>query len=132
MNHQVPVILKNLGRGISKNSPQILTGLGCIGVVSTAIVTGQATLKAQALIQTEETCRHHEKNYAPLTRLEMLQLSWKFYIPTVLIGATSIACIIGAHNVNIKRIEAMTTLYSLSKVAFREYKDQVVKEIGKN
>ena len=39
-------ISKNLGGLISKNSPHILTGLGCAGVLSTAVLAVKGTPKA--------------------------------------------------------------------------------------
>ena len=41
--NKIEAVAKNLGGVISKNSPHILTGLGCAGLVSTAILTGRAT-----------------------------------------------------------------------------------------
>ena len=55
---------KNLGGLISKNSPRILTGLGCAGVVSTTILAAKASPKAIAILEEEaeyrkrDQCRH--------------------------------------------------------------------------
>lgn len=119
--------LQNIGRAIVKNSPAILTGLGCAGVPTTAFFTGHATLKAYKLIKMEE-----EEDDKILSPREIVGLTWKVFIPPVLMGATSMACILGANRVNSIRNAALAAAYSFSETAFREYKEKVVEQIGKN
>ena len=117
--------VKNLGGVISRNSPAILTGLGCAGVLTTAILTGRATLRASEILKME----------APNEQLpptEIVKLTWKVFIPPVLVGVSSIACIVGANTINTHRNAALAALYSLSETAFREYKEKTVEEIGRN
>ena len=140
---QAQKILKNLGGVISKNSPHILTGLGSAGVFSTAILTGRATLKANKIIIEEKEYRDSQidcdsysqvKYNKPesISKKEVIQLTWKVFIPPLLMGATSIACIIGANTINTNRTAAIAALYSLSETALREYKEKVAEEIGFN
>jgi hypothetical protein len=119
--------LQNLGGAILKNSPYILTGLGCAGVLTTALFTGHATLKAYELIKMEEYDKKEE-----LTTQEIVKVTWKVFIPPVLMGITSIVCILGANSINANRNAALAALYSLSETAFREYKEKVVEQIGKS
>ena len=122
---QVQQGVKNLGGVISRNSPAILTGLGCAGVLTTAILTGRATLRASEILKMEAPDKQ-------LPATEIVKLTWKVFIPPVLVGASSIACIIGANTINTHRNAALAALYSLSETAFREYKEKVVEEIGRN
>lgn len=117
--------VKNLGGVISRNSPAILTGLGCAGVLTTAILTGRATLRASEILKMEAPDEQ-------LPAAEIVKLTWKVFIPPVLVGASSIACIIGANTINTHRNAALAALYSLSETAFREYEEKVVEEIGRN
>lgn len=123
-------ITKNLGGIISKNSPHILTGLGCAGVLSTAILAVKATPKALAILD-EETLYREQKHFIPLKKLEVVKLTWKCYLPASFVGVASIGCIIGANTVHVRRSAALASLYALSESAFREYKTKVVQEIGK-
>lgn len=123
--------LKNLGGVLSRNSPAILTGLGCAGVLGTALLTGRASIKAYQILD-DEIYRRCKGAKEPITNPEAFQMTWKVFIPPVLMGATSIACIIGANSINSSRNAALAALYSLSETAFREYKDKVVEEIGHN
>ena len=117
----LPQIAKNFGGVISKNSPHILTALGCTGVLGTAVLAGKASIRAYQILETE----------GDLTGPEIVQHTWKIFVPPVAMGAVSIACIIGANAVNAKRNAALAALYSLSETAFREYKTKVVEQIGK-
>ena len=123
---------KNLGGVISKNSPTILTGLGVGGLATTAVLTGTATVKAVRLVD-EINQENSQSEYAHrLTKKEIIGLSWKFYIPAIAMGILTGTCIIGSNSINQRRNAALSALYSLSETAFREYKEKVVEEIGKN
>ena len=127
---EVTKILKNLGGIITKNSPHLLTGLGCAGLVSTAIMTAKATPRALVILSTEEEYRD-KKKIVPLSNFDKVKLTWRCYIPAGIVGATAMGCIIGANTINTKRNAALASLYAISESAFREYKTKVIEEIGK-
>lgn len=128
--NKIEAVVKNLGGVISRNSPHILTGLGCAGLVSTAILTGRATPTAIELIEDEQ--QYRKKNgFADVTIMDKFKLTWKCYIPAGIVGLTSIGCIIGANTISTKRNTALAALYTISETAFRDYKTQVVKQLGK-
>lgn len=127
---EVMKITKNLGGIISKNSPHILTGLGCAGLLSTSILTAKASPKALKIIEIEEEYREKNRINA-MSKFDKVKLTWKCYIPAGVVGAATIGCIIGANTVNTRRNAALASLYALSESAFREYKAKVVQEIGK-
>lgn len=112
------------------NSPSIFTGLGVVGLVSTAFLTGQATFKAAEVISTEEFQLAKSGSNYNLTAKDKAQLTWKFYIPAVGVGVLSCGAIIGANQVSSRRTAAVAAAYSLSEKAFTEYKDKVVEKIG--
>lgn len=122
--------LKNLGGVISRNSPHILTGLGCAGVISTAILTGQATPRAMEILKDERRYRK-KNNFVDMKPVDKVKLTWKCYIPAGLVGIASISCIIGANTINTKRNAALAALYTLTDTAFRDYKSKVVEQLGK-
>ncbi|UNI72529.1 MAG: hypothetical protein [Chaetfec virus UA24_144] len=105
---------------VKVHSPEIMTGVAVIGVVSTAILAGEATTKAQRLIEAAEAETPKEK----------VQVAWKCYIPTVVVGCTTIGCIIGATSVNLKRNAALSAAYSLSETFAHEYKQKVIDHLG--
>ena len=128
--NKIGQITKNLGGVISKNSPHILTGIGCAGLLSTAILSAKAAPKALRILELEEEYRE-KKHFIPMTRLDKVKLTWKCYIPAGVMGAVSIGCIIGANTVSTRRNAALASMYALTESAFREYKTKVVEEIGK-
>lgn len=114
---------------VQKNSPYILTGLGVAGLVTTAAMTGHATVKAVRMVDEANSVRS-ELDQASLK--EKFLLTWKLYLPPAIMGATSIACIIGAQSVSAKRNAALASLYSLTETTLKEYQDKVVEQIGAN
>lgn len=122
----------SLSKFMTKNSASILTGLGVAGLIATAILAIKATPKAIDMIDEAEfeKCNETEDDEAILTKKEVVKAAWKCYIPTVITGACSIACIIGSNSVNIKRNAALGAAYELSRVALQEYKNKVVETVG--
>ena len=118
-------IFRSMKRSTSKHSPQILTGLGIAGVVTTTVLAVKATPKAIRLIEAEE-----EEKQEKLTPMEVVKTTWKCYIPTVVSMSTSIACLIFANSVHTKRNTALAAAYKLSETALIEYKNKVVETIG--
>lgn len=113
---------------IKLNSPAIMTGLGVAGVILTAASAVKATLEAQERIELAELMRPAPAE--PLTKREKLARVWPLYIPTAVLAGGSIACILGAHNINVRRQAAVVTLYQIAERGYEEYRTQVVDKIG--
>lgn len=111
---------------LSKHSPEILTGIGVAGMITATVLAVKATPKAMWLIEEEKDRLETDK----LTALETVKTAWKPYIPAVVTGAASIACIVGASSVNARRNAALATAYQVSRTALSEYKTKVVETIG--
>lgn len=112
---------------ISQHSPEILTGIGIAGMVTTAIMAVRATPKALRLIDEKKKELNAEES---LPKKEVVKTCWKCYIPATVMGTASIACLIGASSVSVKRNAALATAYKLSETALTEYRDKVVETIG--
>lgn len=119
-------ILKDFKRFVSAKSPEILTGIGIAGMITTTVLAVRATPKAMSLIEEKK----NEEWTDELSPLEIVKIAWKPYIPAIVTGATSVACIIGASSVNAKRNAALTAAYKLSETALTEYREKVVETIG--
>ena len=124
-------------RVLKKRSPEILTGFGIAGMVTTTALAVKATPKALTLIQDAEIKKvdvQVKEGKGPdelvktLTPAEVVKVAWKPYIPAVLLGTASVACLIGANSVHTRRHAALYSAYKLSETALTEYKDKV-KEI---
>ena len=126
MSKKLPVAMRNAQATISKHSPAILTGIGIAGMVTTTVLAIKATPKAMMLIEE----RKNELNVDKLQPVEVVKTCWKPYLPTVITGAASLACIVGASSVSSKRNAAVMAAYEMSRTAMSEYKDKVVQTIG--
>ena len=131
---QLKAIFTDLGKAARKHSPEILTGIGIAGMLSTTVLAVRATPKALVLIEEKK----REKKFAvikdggdpDLTKFEIVKAAWKPYIPAVITGAASIACLVGASSVNARRNAALAAAYALSETTLADYKEKVVETIG--
>jgi hypothetical protein len=124
----VTKLIKDVGVITSKHCPEILTGLGIAGMITTTVLAVKATPKALKLIEDyreNECADHHE-----LTPIETAKVAWKPYIPAAVTGVVSIGCLVGASSVNARRNAALATAYQLSTTALSDYKEKVVETIG--
>lgn len=103
---------------LKKNSSTILSCVGAVGVVATAVTAVKATPKALELIEERKTELEVEK--IPVG--EVVKTSWKCYIPSIVIGLSTITCIFGANILNKRSQAALISAYSLLDSSFKEYK----------
>lgn len=135
---QVPIaeLLKTAQKTVVANSPAILTAIGVTGTVSTAVLTARATLEASAdlhaMLAEQSGDFGSMDDISAIPFRERARLTWKHYVPPVVVGSTTIACIIGANHISSKRSAALVTAYSIMERGFSEYKDKVVEQIGVN
>ena len=131
MNKQnITGLVKTIQTSVVKHSPEILTGIGIAGMVTTTIFAVKVTPKALDLIAKAEDENDTYGDGEPLTKIEIVRVAWKPYIPAALTCIASIACLIGASSVNFRRNAALATAYKLSEAALTEYKDAVIDTIG--
>lgn len=121
------IITKSIRKVLTKHGPEILTGMGIAGMVTTAVLAVKTTPKAERLLDDEK-----KKCQEPLTKKEVVKTVWKCYIPAAVTCAASIACLVGASSVNLKRNAALATAFQLSEKALATYKEKVVETIGEN
>ena len=111
---------------VTKRTPEILTGIGIAGMVTTVVIAVKATPKAIALIEDEK----HAQKVNKLSAKDTVKTAWKCYIPATITGVTSVACLIGATSVNSRRMAALTAAYQLSETAISEYQEKVKTLVG--
>lgn len=122
--------LSNMFRSIrlvvSKHSPEILTGVGIAGMITTTVLAVKATPKALKLIEEKKKADRVDE----LTPLDTVKTCWKPYASAAVTGTFSIACLIGANSVNARRNAALATAYKISETALTEYREKVVETFG--
>lgn len=119
-------IANNVKKGLSKHSTKILTGLGIAGMCTTVVISVKATPKAIELIENKKK----EEGVDGLSPFETVKTAYKPYIPAIVLGIASTACLIGANSVSSKKTAALAAAYEITKTTFSDYKDRVVETIG--
>lgn len=112
---------------MKKHMSTILSIVGGIGVVATAISTAKATPKALKAIEAAEEMKGEK-----LTKLEKVKYAAPSYIPAVLVGTSTIACIFGAHVLNKRHQIALMSAYALLNTSYKEYKNKVKEMLGED
>lgn len=117
-------LAKNLSIFARKHSPEILTGLGVVGMIATTITAVTATPKALELINESKD----ENGY--ISKKDTIKVAWKQYVPSSIIGIASIACIVGSNKVSLHRSALLAAACSISEEKLKEYKSKVVDVLG--
>lgn len=110
---------------IRRNGSTILTVLGGVGVVATALSTARATTKALDILEQAE-----QEKGEKLTKSEKVKVAGPSYIPAVITGAATIACIFGANVLNKRNQAALMSAYALLDNSYKEYKQKLIELYG--
>ena len=108
---------------IKRHGATILTCAGGVGVIATTVSAVKATPKAIRLL--EEAKKEKGED---LTKVEKIKIAGPKYVPTVLFGVGTLACIFGANVMNKKQQAALVSAYTLIDSSYKEYK-QKLKEL---
>lgn len=123
-------LMKKTQSLVNERSPEILMGVGIVGMITTTILAVKATPKALALIEEEKLRKYKETDDDHVTKVEAIKVAWKPYIPATITGVASIMCLVGSSSVSARRTAAIAAAYQLSETALTEYKEKVVETIG--
>ena len=113
--------LKSLGALCKEQLPTILSGAAVIGVFVTGICAAKASLKAKEEVNQLETP----------TTLDKVKTVAPIYGPTVAVGSVTVACILGANHISVKRYAALAGTCAIAKSQLQEHKDKVLEMFGK-
>lgn len=112
--------LANIKRFVKRNDSTILSIIGSGGVVLTAVLAVRATPKAYELIKADSRFNHDGNQYA-YTKIEAIRSAWKCYIPAVISGIGTIACIFGSDAISRNNRDALIGAYTLLSNSYQEY-----------
>lgn len=131
---------------LNQNSSVILTGVGVVGTVGTAVLTGRASLKSARILDhakeemTKDLVYPDPENGGEatvygtatpvLSRFDVVKLTWRFYVIPVAVGTGTVGAIIFAHRIDAKRVVALTVASGISERALKEYREKVVEKLG--
>lgn len=122
----VKTIINAVAIGTKQSSAKIAIGAGVAGMFVGAYSAGVDTLKAHKLVE--------ELDVAPSTKLGTVKATWKCYIPTALILASSTALILMGVRGESKKYAALAAAYTLlekSNIDLKEAVEAVVSDEDK-
>lgn len=122
-------LVKNIRVATRKYQPEILTGMGIAGMITTTVMAVKVTPKALDLLA-EVKAKHEEDNDRKAYSKDVITKVAPIYIPAAIVGGLSVGCLVGASATNFKRNTALATAYTLSESALKEYQEKVVETIG--
>lgn len=115
---------------IADNSPHILTAVGVAGTITTAVLTGKASLKAARMIDRAQYTINVKEDGHKLSHKDKVYIIWKLYIPPAAVMSVTLASIIMANQIGTRRAAVMAAAYTTLEKASKEYKDKVIEKLG--
>lgn len=110
---------------LAENGSNILTGIGCIGVVGVAIVSSQNALEADKVLRAKKF-----ESDQDLTKREKAKVMVSAYIPTILISGATIACLVASNRISSGRTAAYAGALALAQETARTYREKVKETVG--
>lgn len=114
-------------RYLKKNAPTILSGLGVVGVIGTAALAVKATPKAMYILEEKE-----KEKGDKLTKFEFVMTAAPVYIPAILMGASTITCVLSANYLNKEKQAMLTSAYAYLNTTYNEYRTTVKEIFGED
>lgn len=115
-------LTKTCAKFLRKHGGTILAVAASVGVGLTAYETHKAAVKATTLVVMNKA--------EPMSKKEVVQECWKFYIPAAVLGGGTIACILGSNALNKKQVASLTAAYMALGKSYQQYRRQVAERIG--
>ena len=109
-----------IGQVLKKNLPVILTAIGTVGVVATAVLAVKATPNAMDILEDHEDDDIKDK---------ILAVAPAYVIPAI-VGVGTIACVISAQVINQKRLGRLAASYAALGGLYTKYRDKIKEKIG--
>lgn len=110
---------------LSRNGSTILTCIGGVGLVATAVLTAKATPKAMTRVEDAR-----EKKGEELTKVETVIAATPAYIPPIITGVATLACMFGANALSKRQQASLISAYALLDNSYKEYKKKVNEVYG--
>ena len=110
---------------LKKNSATILTVAAAAGIIATSVLSAKVGVKASRVLAHKE-----EEKGEKLTFEETISAVWTIYIPPIVAGASTIACVFGANILNQRQQASLASAYALIDSSYKEYKAKLKELYG--
>lgn len=108
-----------------RNGGTILACVAAAGTIVTTVLAVKATPKVTTILKKAEEDKGEE-----LTKLEVIKTAAPAYIPAVISGAATIACIFGIDLLSRKQQASIMSAYALLESSYNEYRKKVAEIYG--
>ena len=133
---------------VKKHSPEILAGVGVVGVVASTILACKATMKVNDILTDAKeqidkvnsvknnpayADRYSEEDAKKDLSVVYVQKGVelvKVYLPAFTLGAVSIGCLLSSNNILRKRNAALGAAYATLDKSYKAYRNRVVERFG--
>ena len=131
-----------------KHSPEILAGVGVVGVVGSLVMACKATTKLSDILEDskeqldkikevaadpayeEKYSQDDAKKDTTITYVQTGVKVVKLYAPSVILCASSLGCLLASNNILKKRNAALSAAYMTVDKSFKEYRKRVADRFG--
>lgn len=131
-----------------KHSPEILAGVGVVGVVGSLVMACKATTKLSDILEDskeqldkikevaadpayeEKYSQDDAKKDTTITYVQTAMKVTKLYAPSVILCAGSLGCLLASNNILKKRNAALSAAYMTVDKSFKEYRKRVADRFG--
>ena len=131
-----------------KHSPEILAGVGVVGVVGSLVMACKATTKLSDILEDskeqldkikevaadpayeEKYTQDDAKKDTTITYVQTAMKVTKLYAPSVILCASSLGCLLASNNILKKRNAALSAAYMTVDKSFKEYRKRVADRFG--
>lgn len=114
-------------RKVKISKPAILAALASMGVIVTTGMTVQSTIKAINLLKEAKKDKGEE-----LSKVEIVKAVIPAYIPTVIIGVSTIVCIVGSNVLNQKKQASLISAYTMLNESYKQYRNSAKAVYGED
>lgn len=131
---------KNISQALKRAAPTILSILAGVGLIGTTALAIKATPKAAKKLDAEikkrcrledsETLVEKKDGEYGLSVKETVKVTWRCYVPTIVTGGATLACIIGSNVLNGKEVASLSSAYALIRESYEQYRDKVKELYG--
>ena len=133
---------------VEKHSPEILAGVGVVGVIASTVMACKATMKLNDILEESKETRdkikevesnpRYEEQYSHEDAKKDLTINYtqtamkiaKLYAPAVILGSASLGCLLASNDILRKRNAALSAAYMTVDKSFKEYRQRVVDRFG--
>lgn len=142
-------MISKAGLQLKKHSPEILAGVGVVGIVTSTVMACKATLKVHEVLEERKDMRNavmealedptisEEKYSVEDAKKDLVSINVqtgikfvKLYGPAVVLGALSISSMLASNHILSKRNLALAAAYKIIDTDFKEYRERVTNRYG--